>query len=268
MPKVRAGSITMNYDQQGSGEPLVLIPYLAADYACYAFQVADFAKRYTCISVDLRGTGESDKPGGVQSTEMYADDVASLMQAIGVPRAHIFGLSLGAAAGIWLAAKYPDRVKSLSLHSGWDKSDPFLKTAVQGWQVMAKGLNSVTEMVIQGIFPWCFTPELYASKPDYIQALADFVRGRPKQPLEAFLQESNAVIAHDAQAQLAKVRAPTQITFGRHDLVTSTRFADPLKKGIKNSELHIFEDCSHAPIYENVAAFNAKSLEFLGRHSG
>ncbi|HXY21491.1 MAG TPA: alpha/beta hydrolase, partial [Burkholderiaceae bacterium] len=85
---------------------------------------------------------------------------------------------------------------------------------------------------------------------------------------EAFLQESNAVIAHDAQAQLAKVRAPTQITFGRHDMVTSTRFSDPLKKGIKNSELHIFEDCSHAPIYENVAAFNAKSLEFLGRHSG
>ena len=268
MPKVRAGSITMNYDQQGSGEPLVLIPYLAADYACYAFQVADFAKRYTCISVDLRGTGESDKPGGVQSTEMFADDVASLMQAIGVPRAHIFGLSLGAATGIWLAAKYPDRVKSLSLHSCWDKTDPYLKTGVQGWQVMAKGLNSVPEMVIQGIFPWCFTPELYASKPDYIQALADFVRGRPKQPLEAFLQESNAVIAHDAQAQLAKVRAPTQITFGRHDLVTSTRFADPLKKGIKNSELHIFEDCSHAPIYENVAAFNAKSLEFLGRHSG
>ena len=268
MPKVRAGSITMNYDQQGSGEPLVLIPYLAAENACYAFQVADFSKRYTCISVDLRGTGESDKPGGVQSTEMFADDVASLMQAIGVSRAHIFGLSLGAAAGIWLAAKYPDRVKSLSLHSCWHKTDPYLKTVVQGWQVMAKALNSVPEMVIQGIFPWCFTPELYASKPEYIQALADFVRGRPKQLVEAFLPESEAVIAHDAQAQLAKVRAPTQITFGRHDMVTSTRFAEPLKKGIKNSELHIFEDCAHAPIYENVAAFNAKSLEFLGRNSG
>jgi len=268
MPKVRAGSITMNYDQQGSGEPIVLIPYLAAENACYAFQVADFSKRYTCISVDLRGTGESDKPGGVQSTEMFADDVASLMQAIGVAKAHIFGLSLGAATGIWLAAKYPDRVKSLSLHSGWHKTDPYLKSVVQGWQVIAKALNNVPEMVIQGIFPWCFTPELYASKPDYIQSLADFVRGRPKQLVEAFLLESDAVISHDAQAQLAKVRAPTQITFGRHDMVTSTRFADPLKNGIKNSELHIFEDCSHAPIYENVAAFNEKSLEFLGRQSG
>jgi pimeloyl-ACP methyl ester carboxylesterase len=268
VPKIQAGSITMNYDQQGSGEPLVLIPYLAADYACYAFQVADYSKHFTCISVDLRGTGESDKPGGVYSTEMFADDVAALMQAIGIHKAHIFGLSLGAATGMWLAAKYPDRVKTLSLNSAWPKSDPYIKAVVQGWQVIAKALDSVPEMVIQGIFPWCFTAELYAQKPDYIQALSDFVRGRPKQPIDAFLQQSDAVIGHDAEAQLDKIRAPTQITFGRHDMATSTRFADPLKNTIKNSELHIFEDCSHAPLYENVPAFNEKALGFLSKHAG
>jgi len=268
MPKVRAGNITLNYDQQGSGEPLVLIPYLAADYACYAFQVADYAKHFTCISIDLRGTGESDKPGGIYSTEMFADDVAGLMQAIGVEKAHVSGLSLGAAVGTWLAAKYPDRVKSLSLHSAWSKTDPFIRTVLQGWQTLAKAMNSVPEMIIQGIFPWCFTPELYAAKPDYIQTLADFVRSRPKQPVDAFIQESNAVIAHDAEAQLGKIRAPTQITFGRYDMVTSTRFADRLKNAIKGSELHIFEDCSHAPLYENVAAFNAKSIAFLSKHTG
>jgi hypothetical protein len=58
MPKVKANNITINYDQQGTGDPLILIPYLAADHACYAFQVADY-------------------------------------------------LSLGAAIGMWLAAKYP-----------------------------------------------------------------------------------------------------------------------------------------------------------------
>ena len=267
MPKVQARGITMNYDQQGSGEPLVLIPYLAADHACYAFQIADYSKHFTCISVDLRGTGESDKPGGVYSTEMFADDIAALIQAIGVSKAHVAGLSLGAATGIWLAAKYPDRVRSLSLHSGWPKSDAYLKTVVQGWQVMAKAMNSVPEMFIQGIFPWCLTPELYAQKPDYIQGLSDFVRSRPKQPIDAFIQQSDAVLTHDAQAQLGKIRAPTQITFGRRDVVTSTRFADRLKNGIGNSELYIFEDCSHAPLYENVPAFNEKTLEFLRKHS-
>ena len=268
MPTVRAGSVTLNYDQQGSGEPLVLIPYLAADCACYAFQVADYAKRFTCISVDLRGTGASDKPAGAYSTEMFADDVAALMQAIGVESAHVSGLSLGAAAGMWLAAKHPGRVKSLSLHSGWHKTDAYIKTVVQGWQVMAKAMNSVPEMIIKGIFPWCFTPELYAQKPDYIQALSDFVRGRPAQPVDAFIQESDAVMGHDAESLLGAIRAPTQITFGRHDAVTSTRFAEPMKSAIKSSELHIFEDCSHAPIYENVAAFNETTLAFLSSHAG
>lgn len=268
MPKVKTNNITMNYDQQGTGEPLILIPYLAVDHACYAFQVAEYAKHFTCISLDLRGTGETDKPDGIYSTEVLADDVASFMQAAGIQKAHISGLSLGAATGMWLAAKHPDKVQSLSLHSGWPKTDPFLKTVIEGFQVVAKALESVPQMVVRAIFPWCFTPELYAAKPDYIQSLADFVLSRPAQPLAAFIQQSNAVIAHDADAQLGRITAPTQITFGRYDLATSTRFADRMKGSIRDSELLIFEGCAHAPIYEKVEEFNQKTLRFLQRHTG
>ncbi|MFY9559806.1 MAG: alpha/beta hydrolase [Terriglobales bacterium] len=268
MPKVKANNITMSYEQQGTGEPLILIPYLAADHACYAFQVAEYAKHFTCISLDLRGTGETDKPDGAYSTELLADDVAAFMQAAGIRKAHISGLSLGAAIGMWLSAKHPDKVQSLSLHSGWPKTDPFIKTLVEGWQVIAKALQSVPQMVIRAIFPWCLTPELYAAKPDYLQSLADFVLSRPAQPLAAFLQQSNAVIAHDVEAQLGRITAPTQITFGRHDLATSTRFADRMTGSIRDSELLIFEGCAHAPIYEKVEEFNQKTLQFLRRHTG
>jgi 3-oxoadipate enol-lactonase len=268
MPTVRVNDIDVYYETQGSGEPMVLIPYLAIDQACYAFQVADYAKHYTCISVDLRGAGQTSKPDGAYTTELFADDVAAFLQAIGVERAHVSGLSLGAATGMWLAAKHPQKVKTLSLHSAWPKTDPFLRTVVEGWQVMAKGLGSVTDMVILGIFPWCFTPELYAAKPEYIDSLAEFVRSRPMPDVEAFLRQSGAVLGHDASAQLGRITAPTQVTFGRHDLVCSTRFADALTGGIAGAELVVFEDCAHAPIYENVQAFNARTLEFLQRHSG
>lgn len=268
MPEVQVGSVTLHYEQEGSGDPLILIPYLAADHACYAFQIPDYAQHFTCLSLDLRGAGESDKPAGTWSTEMFADDVAALMQTLRIPKAHIYGVSLGAATGLWLAAKYPDRVRSLSLHSAWHRSDPYLKTVVSGWQVMATQIHDMPEAVIQAIFPWCFTPGLYAQKPEYLQALSAFVRGRPRQPLEAFIQQSNAAINHDAAAQLARIRAPTQITFGRYDMVCSTRFADPLRNGIRNSEVHIFEDCSHAALYENVPAFNATTLAFLRKHAG
>jgi len=267
VPKVKANNLTMNYDQQGTGEPLILIPYLTADHACYAFQVAQYAKHFTCISLDLRGTGESDEPNGAYSTEFLADDVAAFMRELGIPKAHVSGLSLGAAIGMWLAAKYPDTVMSLSLHSGWPKTDAYLSAVIEGFQVMAKAMGSVPEMVILALFPWCLTPELYAAKPDYVQSLAAFVRSRPAQSLASFIQQSSAVIAHDAEAQLSRIMAPTQITFGRHDVATSTRFADRMKGRIRNSELLIFEGCAHAPIYENVEEFNNQTLQFLKRHA-
>jgi pimeloyl-ACP methyl ester carboxylesterase len=268
MPKVRANNIAMNYDQQGTGEPLILIPYLAADHACYTFQVAEYAKHFTCISLDLRGTGESDDPEGDYTTEGLADDVAAFMQALGIARAHVAGLSLGANIGMWLAGKHPDKVQSLSVHAGCQSSDPFIKTIIDGWQVMAGALNSVPEMVIRGIFPWCFTPELYAARPDYIQALTDFVRSRPAQTLSSFMRQSAAVLAHDVSAQLGRISAPTQITVGSLDQITSTRFARPMKEQIRGAELVIFERCAHAHIYEQVEEFNQKSLQFLLRHAG
>ena len=266
MPKVQANGITMNYTLQGTGEALVLIPYLSADCECYAFQIAEYAKHFTCITVDLRGAGETDKPDGKYSVELYADDVSAFMQAIRLEYAHVSGLSLGAAVGMSLAAKYPQKVKTLSVHCGWTKTDPFIKTVVEGWQVLAKALGSVPEMVIKGIFPWCFTPEFYASKPEYIEMLSAFVRSRPPQPLECFMWQSNAVISHDVEEQLSKITPPTQITFGRHDLITSTRFAEPMQSRIPQTELVVFEDCSHAPIYENTEEFNQRTIEFLKRH--
>ncbi len=267
MPTVQANGIDVYYEVQGEGAPLIMIPYLAADQACYAFQVPDYAQHFTCYTVDLRGAGLSGKPEGDYTTELLADDVAAFMDATGIDRAHIFGLSLGAATGMWLAAKHPDRVASLSLHSAWHLTDPFLTVVVEGWRIMAQGLGSVTEMVIKGIFPWCYTPELYADRPEYVDSLAEFVRGRPMPSVDAFMRQSAAVLTHDARAVLSSITAPTLVTFGRHDLVTSTRFAEPLSSGIPNCEVLVFEDCAHAPIYQNVEEFNRRTLAFLRQHA-
>ena len=62
--------------------------------------------------------------------------------------------------------------------------------------------------------------------------------------------------------------APTQITFGRYDLATSTRFADRMRGSIRDSELLIFDGCAHAPIYEKVEEFNQTTLRFMQRQTG
>ncbi|MGH8546637.1 MAG: alpha/beta fold hydrolase, partial [Gammaproteobacteria bacterium] len=70
------------------------------------------------------------------------------------------------------------------------------------------------------------------------------------------------------ELHLGMITAPTQITCGRYDMVTSSRFADQMKTKIQGAELIVFEGCAHAPIYEKVEEFNQKTLGFLQRHSG
>jgi pimeloyl-ACP methyl ester carboxylesterase len=265
MPQASVDGLTINYDVQGAGDPLLLIPYLSADHACYAFQLPAYTKRVRCIALDLPGSGESDKPEGPYSTEAYADQLAAFMAVIGVERAHVAGVSLGAAVAMHLAARHPERVRSLSLHSAWHRSDAYLRAVVEMWRSLARSTPTVADAVIQGIFPLCFTPEMYDERPEFADSLADFVRGRPAQPLDAFLSQSDAVLAHDASAALAAIHAPTLVTFGAHDLVTSTRFAEPLTSGIARSELVVFDRLSHAGLHEDPDVFNRASLDFLLR---
>jgi len=266
MPQVDVDGLTINYEVEGDGDPLLLIPYLSADHACYAFQLPAYTQHFRCVSVDLPGSGESSKPPGPYSVREQSQQVAGFLAAAGIERAHVAGVSFGGAIALHLAADHPERVRSLSLHSAWDASDAYLRTVVESWRSLARALPTVADAVIAGIFPLCFTPEMYVQRPEFVDALCDFVRSRPAQPLEAFLAQSDAVLAHDASGVLGDISAPTQITFGAHDLVTSTRFAEPLQSGISGSELHVFEHLSHAGLHEDPDAFNRVTLEFLLRH--
>ena len=107
---------------------------------------------------------------------------------------------------------------------------------------------------------------MYIERPDFVQGLVDFVRSRPAQPLEAFLAQTDAVLAHDASAVLGQISAPTLITFGAHDVCTSTRFAERLKGGIAGSEMAVFDHLSHAGLHEDAETFNRATLDFLLRH--
>ena len=161
MPRVEIDGLTINYDVQGEGDPVLLIPYTGADHACWAFQLPAYTEHFSCVAIDLPGSGESGQPAGPYTTDGYADQVAAFLAGIGIERVHVAGVSLGAAVGIHLAARHPDRVRSLSLHSGWHTSDAYLKSVVEQWRTMASALPTVADVMIQGIFPWCFTPEMY-----------------------------------------------------------------------------------------------------------
>jgi len=233
MPQADVDGLTINYDVQGEGQPLLLIPYTSADHACYAFQLPAYTDHFSCIAVDLPGSGESDKPAGPYSTAGYADQLAAFLSAVGIERAHVAGMSLGAAVGMHLAARHPGRVRSLSLHSGWHASDDYLKIVVEVWRTLASALPTVADVVIEAVFPWCFTPEMYVDRPEFVDTLMAFVRSRPVQPVHAFVAQIDAVVAHDASAVLGEIDVPTLVTSvpvtssARHGSPSRSRAASP-----------------------------------------
>jgi pimeloyl-ACP methyl ester carboxylesterase len=113
MPQVQVDRLTINYEVQGEGEPLLLIPYTSADHACYAFQLPAYTEHFSCIAIDLPGSGESDKPAGPYSTDGYADQVAAFLGAIGVERAHVAGLR---SARRW-ASTWPPAIPTVCVRS-------------------------------------------------------------------------------------------------------------------------------------------------------
>ncbi len=265
MPRVDAGGVRINYEIAGAGEPLLLIPALGADLHCFGLQLEDYARSFTCICVDLPGAGASDMPPGPYSTVGYADQMAAFLDAIGIESAHVSGLSLGSAVATHLAARHPDRVRSLTLSSTWNATDGPLRVRIENWCALARALPTVTEALILGVFPWCFTPDMYADRPGAVAEIEAFTRSLPPQPLAAFLAQAEAVLDHDASGALGAISAPTLITFGARDQVTSTRFLDAMRAGIPHAEAVVFEHMGHAGLNEDPQTFTAATLEFLLR---
>ncbi|MDW8329774.1 MAG: alpha/beta fold hydrolase, partial [Candidatus Bipolaricaulota bacterium] len=95
MPKVRANGIQLYYEAHGTGEPLLLIAGIGYGTWLWFKQIPALAPHYHLIAFDNRGAGRSDKPDEEYTVALLAQDAYELLRALGISRAHIFGVSLG-----------------------------------------------------------------------------------------------------------------------------------------------------------------------------
>ncbi len=113
MPHLTRDGVKLYYEEAGKGLPMILVHGWTCDCSHFAPQAAHFSPRYRCISVDLRGHGQSDKPEQPYTIEGFADDVAWMCGELGVSRAVLAGHSMGGAVVLALAAAHPDLCKAL-----------------------------------------------------------------------------------------------------------------------------------------------------------
>jgi len=274
MPTADVGDVQLYYDEQGSGEPLLLIMGLAADSTAWLYQIPDFAKRYRTISFDNRGVGRSSKPAGPYTIHQMADEAAALLDALDVPRAHVVGVSMGGMIAQELVLRHPQRVRGLVLACTYPEPsrdvEEHLQISVQqfGGKVTSGGqieidfsaLNPL--MFFQQMLPNVFNPEFIATElPKLIQVFSGGLQYGFS--LEAVLGQVAAVMAHKTTDRLHRIEAPTLVLTGDADRLVPPSNSDILAARIPNAKLVKIPGGSHGFNFETPDIFNRTVLEFL-----
>ncbi len=131
MPTAQLQDVRLHYDLHGHGPPVLFIMGLAVPGMGWRPQVEALRDRYSCLTFDNRGVGDSDVPSGAYSTKQMARDALGLLDAVGWQRAHVVGISMGGMIAQELALLAPSRVRTLTLlatHGGGRKALPPLRT--------------------------------------------------------------------------------------------------------------------------------------------
>jgi pimeloyl-ACP methyl ester carboxylesterase len=115
VPRVTVNGFTLYYEIEGEGEPLVLIPGFASGRSIWSRQTPALSQNFRVITFDPRGVDASDKPDGPQSIGLLADDLAHLLLALHIHRAHVVGVSFGGFVAQEFALKYPAMTRKLVL---------------------------------------------------------------------------------------------------------------------------------------------------------
>ncbi len=274
MPTAKIGSIELYYEEQGSGDPLLLIMGLAADSTAWLFQVPDFAKHYRTIRFDNRGVGRSSKPAGPYTIHQMADEAAALLDHLGVARAHVVGVSMGGMIAQELVLRHPDRVRGLVLACTYPEPSRDIEEHLQitaqqfGGKVTSGGevqvdLSSVNPMMFfQQMLPNVFNPSFLAAElPKLIQVFSGGLQYGFS--LEAILGQVAAVMSHNATDRLHQIKAPTLVLTGDADRLVPPSNSDILAQNIPGAQLVKIPGGSHGFNFETPDLFNRTVLDFL-----
>jgi 3-oxoadipate enol-lactonase len=257
MPFATVDDVRVHYriDGPADGPVLVLAHSLGADLTMWDAQVAALAGAFRVLRYDARGHGASSVPPGPSTVERLARDALGLLDAVGVPRAHFCGLSLGGMVGVWLAAHAAGRVGRLVLANTAARIG-----TPQSWNaridaVQRGGLVAVAPTVLDR---W-FTPGFRERRPEAVVAVR---RALLATPTDGYAAGCAAVREADLRDAARAVAVPTLVIAGTHDVATpptDSRWLADAIPGARYCELA----AAHVSNVEAAEEFTAAVSDFL-----
>lgn len=266
MPKIRVRELEMFYVEVGAGAPLVLIMGFGGDHQAWGLQTPAFAAAHRVIAFDNRGVGQTEAPDVAYTTAMMADDTVGLLDALGIERAHVCGVSMGGMIAQEVALRHPARVATLQLHATLARPDAYMRALTAAWRTLRPTLEP--EDWMRTLALWLFAPCTYEERPDFVELVVQNALMNPfPQSLTGFRRQGEAVLSHDTLDRLGQIRCPTLVSVAEHDILVPPRFSHEIARRLAQAECTTLADAGHAYLWEQADAFNAMCLDFLARHA-
>ena len=260
MPEVKVAGGEIHYEEAGRGECLIFVSGLGGVGRYWQPQVPAFAECFRVITYDQRGTGGSDRTQREFSLDQMALELAGLMDALEIPRAHIVGLSTGGAIGQTLAIEQPQRVNRLVMCSTWTHCDPWFRRLFEARRVMYLTAGNDLHAMFHPL--WLYPPD-YVNAHD---AEIDAERRRSAEsspPVEVSVGRIDALMKFDRRADLGRIKAPTLIIASDNDYITPCYYAKNLVQSIPGAKLEIVQGGGHSISKTRPEIFNRLVLRFL-----
>jgi pimeloyl-ACP methyl ester carboxylesterase len=262
MPKVKVQGINLYYEVHGAGYPLVLIRGFGSNADHWYCQTPGFSSRYNVVTFDNRGIGRSDKPDVPCTISIMADDTVGLMDAIGISKAHILGISMGGMIAQEIALRYPQRVHGLILactHCGGDRA---VRPSEEIARIFVEYIFTGSQEAAQNTPKCLFTERTLREAPEVVERYQEVSRRFPPTS-EAMIRQWEAIQGHDTWEDLSHVQAPTLVLSGTDDVLVPPENSRILAERIPNAQLRLIEGGGHQFLVEKADAFNRVVLEFL-----
>jgi 3-oxoadipate enol-lactonase len=263
VPIVEVNGVRIYYELHGpSNAPvLVLNNGILMDAALsWMPQTAAFSSEWRVLQYDCRGQGQSGHPATAYSMAQHADDLAGLLTALGIERAHVAGISYGGEVAQAFALAHPRRVLSLILADTVSEVGPELRLIVEGWREAAWLKDPDLFFLVTA--PWNFSASFVRSRPAVLEAAR---RRYADLDFPAVARLCDAFLNLHFTPQLSALRMPTCILVGERDILKGPAYASILHGAIPHSELHVVPCAGHALSWERPDDFNAIVLGFLRR---
>jgi len=257
MPMIDADGTPINVEIEGPEDapPLMFSNSLGTDLGMWDEQAAALKDRFRVIRYDTRGHGKSGTPSGPYSMERLGRDVLKVMSALGIPRVHWCGLSMGGMTGMWLARRAPECIDRLVLANTAAKSASPDMWNARIRAVNTKGMAAIADLVLN---VW-FTKDFREHAKDTVAHIRETLVGTDPQ---GYVGCCSAIRDMDQRWGIADIKTKTLVIAGKHDMGTTVANAEMIVARIKGAKLKLL-DAAHISNVEQASAFTDTIEKFL-----